>query len=70
MVCTYAIRSEFWHAFGQKRIKDVQHIRLLFHKLKLCRLPHHLSFYQMLEYITVSEPYVNISIVILSNVIA
>ena len=64
MVCTYAIRSEFWHAFGQKRIKDVQHIRLLFHKLKL------LSFYQMLEYITVSEPYVNISIVILSNVIA
>ena len=35
MVCIYTIRSEFWHAFGQKRIKDVQHIRLLFHKLKL-----------------------------------
>ena len=62
MVCTYAIRSEFWHAFGQKRIKDVQHIRLLFHKLKLLyRLSHHLLFYQMLEYITVSEPYANIA---------
>ena len=51
-------------------VKMSGYIWFKFAQYEICGLPDHLSFYQMSEHNIVSEPYVNIPIVILSNVIA